>query len=80
MGKIPLPEYVSGKRGGLIKKDYIATIKKFYSPEEELNFDEPPIDGGKWARQWTMTVPVGHSKEKDANVFFFRSCKYKTKD
>ena len=67
---ISLPEDGSGRRGGLIKKDYIAAIKRFYEPQEELKFDEPPIDGGSWLRQWNMVVPVGHSKEKDVDVFF----------
>ena len=67
---IPLPEDGSGKGGRVIKKDYIATIKRFYEPEKELKFDEVPIEGGKWAREWTMVVPQGHSKEKDVNVFF----------
>ena len=66
---IPLHEYGSGIRCRLIKKDYIAAIKRFYEPERELNFDEP-IDGGRYLRQWTMTVPVGHSNGKDMNVFF----------
>ena len=35
-----------------------------------MKFDEPPIDGGSWLRQWNMVVPVGHSKGKDVNVFF----------
>ena len=67
---IPFPEDGSGRRGGLIKKDYIAAIKKFYEPEEELFFDKPPIDGGSFLRQWNMVVPVGHSNQKDVNVFF----------
>ena len=45
-------------------------IKRFYEPEEELNFDESPINGGRYLRQWNMTVPLGHSKEKDVRVFF----------
>ena len=55
---------------GAYKKDYVAAIKMFYELEEEWNFDEPPMDGGRYLRQWTMTVPVGHSKEKDPSVFF----------
>ena len=47
----------------------MAAIEKFYEPEEELFFDKPPIDGGRYLRQWTMVVPVGHSKEKYVNVF-----------
>ena len=35
-----------------------------------MAFDEPSIDGGRYLRQWMMTVPVGHSKGKDVNVFF----------
>ena len=54
-----LPEDGSGRRGGLIKKDYIAAIKRFYEQEEELKFDEPPIDGGSWLHQWNMAVPRG---------------------
>ena len=67
---IPLPEDGSGRRGGLINKDYIMAIKKFYEPEEELAFDEPLMDGGRHLRQWNMTVPIGHSKEKDVSIFF----------
>ena len=44
-------------------------LKSFTDPGEELKFDEPPIDGGRYLRQWTMVVPQGHSKEKDVNVF-----------
>ena len=51
------------------KKDYVAAIIKFYSPEEELKFYQPPIDGGRYLRQWMMVVPQWHSKEKDVNVF-----------
>ena len=67
---IPLPEHGGGRIGRIIqfKKDYVAAIKKFYEPEEELNFDEPLIDGGRYLHQWTMTVPLGH-KEKDPIVF-----------
>ena len=56
--------------GRIIKKDYVAAIKKFYEPEEELVFDEPPIDGGRYLRRWNMAVPLGHSKEKDPSIFF----------
>ena len=45
-------------------------IKRFYKPEEKLAFDEPPIDGGRYLRQWNMTVPIGHSKDKYVNIFF----------
>ena len=72
---IPLPEDGSGKGGRVITKDYIAAITRFYEPDKELKFDEVPIEGEKWVREWTMVVP--HSKEKDVNVFF-RS--RKTKD
>ena len=71
---IPLPEHGSGRRvGGIIKKDYITAIKMFYEPAEELNFDEPPIDGVSYLRQWNMIVLLGHSKEKDVYVQCCRS-------
>ena len=68
---VPLPEHGRGRMGRIQKrKHYVAAIKMFYEPEEELIFDEPPIDGGSYLRRWTMTVSLGHSKEKEHSVFF----------